>query len=321
LLARAGFGIDIKEMPFLEIKIRTCSKIIAKHGREILEMGKKIRLLSFFALLALGVNAHQPLASAPSGNGGAVLGRVYEVGPRSPVAHAIVMVRNQEDGSEKTGVAAADGTFFIAPLAPGQYAVRITCAGFQEYTLSGYPVKFTTAAMPAKIGLARIGSGRESAAVKPAAPPAVAQPLGLGRDQSSSEIRIRWNAATQASRTAQGLNQAANAGAFSLVEKQQSAGPMPRQRMPELSPDQILVVFMDDKGEQEDWALIQDPRILRAETPGPNGELRGNTIYRSNAEFLVPFSRSLRAASLKFYQPRWTGKEFSLDLLGALAIP
>jgi hypothetical protein len=292
-----------------------------KYRREILEMGKKIRLFFFLAVLALGVNAYQPAASAPSGNGGAVLGRVFEVGPRSPVAHAIVTARNQEDGSEKAGIAAADGTFFIAPLAPGQYAIRVTCAGFREYTLSGYPVKFTTAAAPAKIGLAKIGSGRESAAVKSAAPQIAVQPSGSGRDQSSSEIRVRWAAVTQAARTAQGLNRSADTSAFSLAEKRQTAGPMPRQRMPELSPNQILVVFMDEKGEQEDWALIQDPRILRAEIPGPNGELSGKTIYRSNAEFLVPFSGSLRAASLKFYLPHWTGKEYSLDLLGALAIP
>jgi hypothetical protein len=289
------------------------------NSRKILKMGRTIRLLLIMVLMVPGVIAYRAAESAPSGNGGAVLGQVFEVDSRSAVAGAIVTARNQEDGSEKAGIAAADGTFFIAPLAPGQYAIRVACAGFEEYTLSGYPIKFSTAAEPAKIGLARIGSGRKSAALKSAIPRT--QSAGSERNRSSSEIRVRWDTAKRAARTTQGLKPSADADTFSLLEKRQTEGPPPRQRMPELSSNQILVVFMDEQGEQEEWALIQDPRIIRAESPGPNGQLSGQTIYRSGMEFLVPFSGSLSAASLKFYQPRWTGKEFALDLLGAMAIP
>jgi len=114
-----------------------------------------VLLLAFFASFSW--------TKAPVDNGGAVLGRVFELGAGSPVARAAVTARNQEDGSEKTVLAAADGTFFIAPLAPGQHAIRATCAGYRQNALPGHPVRCATAAGPVNIGLARFGSGQESA--------------------------------------------------------------------------------------------------------------------------------------------------------------
>jgi hypothetical protein len=245
---------------------------------------------------------------------------VFELGTGSPIEHAIITVRNEGNRSEKTGVTSADGTFFISPLSSGVYVIRAVCAGFKENALSGYPVGLSTTAAPPKIGLARTESRQESAAEDFRTAQNSPHLQSVDQDEAPSEALVRWDAVLGTDGAAPGLRQSTETEMFSLIGIRQTSLPMPRQRMPELSPDQILVVFSDAQGEQQDWTLISDPRIIRAEMTGPNGELTGQIIYRSNTEFMIPFSGGSGIANMKFYQPHWMGKEFSLDLLGTLKV-
>jgi hypothetical protein len=255
-----------------------------------------------------------------SEGGGAILGRIIETANQSPVANATVVARDEGSGYERSAVTAADGTFFVSSLRPGLYTIRVTHEVFQQNSISGYPVRLsgTTTMAPAQIHLARIGAGLTS-------PNAIPSPLlpaqkDPGADESLLEVRVHWaiDSSIRSSKSPSSM-QSSTADKYSLVESRQTRGLMPRQRMPELSSDQILVVAMDEQGGQSGWTLIQDPRIIRAESPGPDGELSGQVLHLPSAEFLVSVPAD-RAAALRFYRPFWTGKEFSLIFLGALTL-
>jgi hypothetical protein len=98
-------------------------------------------------------------------------------------------------------------------------------------------------------------------------------------------------------------------------------GPLPRERRPELSTDQLVIVVLSADGTALDWRLVRNPRIVRAESPGPDGVLSGSTIQLSSAELLVTVADVPGARTLRVYQPRWTGTEFMLDAAGELELP
>lgn len=97
------------------------------------------------------------------------------------------------------------------------------------------------------------------------------------------------------------------------------AGALPKQRSAELSPTQVVVVALDAEGRMRWCGLVADPRQLRAEAPGPDGELTGRVVYKESAEFVVSYPDDDRIAELRLYHPDWDGQNFSLELVGAVA--
>lgn len=286
---------------------------------------------------------------------GAILGCVFEIESGLPVAHATITARNQDSGFEGRAITASDGTFFISSLASGLYTISAQYEEFQEISISDYPIRLSgrAPAEPVRFDLARIGEirlrnraslpipqpelqpdSRVTAQLDPARVDEIRQrsraslPIPRPRLQSDSgetetplEILVRWDAnASAPPMIAPALKGFTGTGSFSLIDLKAIAGSAPRQRMPELSPDQILVVVMDEQGSQRDWNLIPDPRIIRAESPGPTGEWTGQTLHREEAEFLVTLPRGLLAAELRFYSPLWTESRYSLELLGTLLL-
>jgi hypothetical protein len=65
--------------------------------------------------------------------------------------------------------------------------------------------------------------------------------------------------------------------------------------------------------------LVADPRLLRAEVPGPDGELSGQVLSRESAEFVVHDPDDEAVAEVRLYHPEWDGQKFSLELVGAVA--
>ena len=65
--------------------------------------------------------------------------------------------------------------------------------------------------------------------------------------------------------------------------------------------------------------LVPDPRQLRAEVPGPDGELTGQVIYRESAEFIVNYPDDESIREIRLYHPKWDGQKFSLAPVGAVA--
>jgi hypothetical protein len=253
---------------------------------------------------------------------GAILGRVLEDAGKTPVPAAAVTVRNQTTGIEYTSRTSVDGVFFVTSLPAGRYTVSASCVGFEKTSLSDYPVRLAgfPAAEPVQIDLVKSGAGQNAGnAIRTFVAPALqTEPIVA---ESQAEVRVRWESGGNLQfLNAAEMKQKMGTGAFSVVELRKMEGLAPRQRMPELSSNQILIAVLDKEGNQIDWVLIPDPRIIRAESPGPNGELSGQILYRSDAEFLVPISQGISAAGIKIYQPHWSGEEFTLDLLGTISL-
>ena len=96
-------------------------------------------------------------------------------------------------------------------------------------------------------------------------------------------------------------------------------GGLPRQRSAELSPTQVVVVALDAEGRMRWCGLVADPRLLRAEVSGDDGELKGQVLYKESAEFVVQYPDDDAVAEVRLYHPDWDGQKFSLELVGAVA--
>jgi hypothetical protein len=105
-----------------------------------------------------------------------------------------------------------------------------------------------------------------------------------------------------------------------VADVRESAGTLPRHRSPELSQDKLMVIAVGAGGNLKWWTLIDDPRLVRAEVPGPDGVLSGQTFYRAEPEFVVNVPEDKAITELRLYHPRWTGREFVLDLINTISI-
>jgi hypothetical protein len=97
-------------------------------------------------------------------------------------------------------------------------------------------------------------------------------------------------------------------------------GALVRQRDPQLSEHHLLVRVVNADGAIIDTQLILDPRVIRAEAPGPSGELQSKTLHRSSPDFLLTIPDDPGLRELRIYHPRWTGTAFVLDPLGTIAL-
>ena len=119
-----------------------------------------------------------PIVRAQGQTTGAVQGRVYEIGGNGPVAGAIITVKNQDTGLERTTVTGADGTYFIATLPPGFYTISANRDGYEsdtESTTNNFPVRLskTNIVQPPPIGLRKAGSGVPTARPRQTTSPAL----------------------------------------------------------------------------------------------------------------------------------------------------
>jgi hypothetical protein len=147
--------------------------------------------------------------------------------------------------------------------------------------------------------------------------------------QTIEQLRLRWGAyptapapivAPNAPNAATTVPAPPAPDAFTVLERSRAPGPLPRQRNPQLSADQLVVVAVNGAGETINTQLIPDPRILRAEKIGPTGEMSSQVLHRADVEFLVTIPDDPALSELRLYKPRWTGTTFVLDLVGTIAL-
>lgn len=166
--------------------------------------------------------------------------------------------------------------------------------------------------------------------------------VGVGLDTSKTasgekshsyrEMKIRWTGQTAAQPSTQSSTQSSTqpdaATASSAADSKQGPalsslvldektrpGTLPRQRSLELSPSQVLVAAVDENNQLRWWALMPDPRIVRAETQTPSGELRSQDFYLADLTLVVAFPEDPSITSLRFYHPAWNGTAYDLQLL------
>ena len=107
---------------------------------------------------------------------------------------------------------------------------------------------------------------------------------------------------------------------FVLLEQRVVAGGLRRERFPQLSYDRLVVVVQDAAGRELDWRLVQNPGIVRAEAPGPDGHLQGRVIKVNHAELSIAIPDVEGAHRVYLYLPRWTGTEYLLELFGQVHV-
>ena len=139
--------------------------------------------------------------------------------------------------------------------------------------------------------------------------------VGQVRDvQFVRELRLEWSR-VGASGAGDGPTQA-----VSLVEERVVSGALRRERRPQLSYDRLVVVLRDSQGRELDWRLVRNPAILRAEAPGPDGQLTGRVIELDDVELSIAIPNIATADHIELYRPRWTGAEHMLDSLAQVPL-
>lgn len=139
--------------------------------------------------------------------------------------------------------------------------------------------------------------------------------------QTIQELRVGWDTLAAQSAPAGGPSAPPPPSAFTLLGRQSASGTLPRQRNPELSDGQIVVVAEDAQGQVLDWQIVADPRVLRSEGPGPTGELTGQILRQASTELMIAIPDDPAIVWLRLYHPRWTGTKFNLDPLGSIPLP
>ena len=130
------------------------------------------------------------------------------------------------------------------------------------------------------------------------------------------ELRIHWTA-PRASTQGAGTS---SVNSFKLLGQVRFSGAPRRERQPEPSANDLVVVVQDSSGRDLDWRIIPNPRLIRSETPDRNGLLSGQLIERDEVELLVYVPDVAGAERIQIFSPVWNGQEFTLDPLGQLTI-
>ena len=104
----------------------------------------------------------------------------------------------------------------------------------------------------------------------------------------------------------------------SLVERRRKPGAPQRQRNPELTADQLVVVALDRHGEEIDRQIVANPLIVRAEAAEVVGELEHRTVTLPSADFLLSWPDEAAIHRLDLFQPVWDGTTFVLVPIGSV---
>ena len=132
----------------------------------------------------------------------------------------------------------------------------------------------------------------------------------------SRELRIQWTvprAQAAGARTR-------SPGSFTLLGQTRFSGAPRRERQPEPSANDLVVIVQDSDGRDLDWRIVPNPRLLRLETPDQDGRLSGRTIERDEVEMLLYIPDLPGADRIQIFSPVWNGKDYTLDPLGQLTI-
>jgi hypothetical protein len=134
----------------------------------------------------------------------------------------------------------------------------------------------------------------------------------------STELTVRWTTALAGTTSIVSADAPPTASSFAVLARRTVPSAMVVERAPQLSEDQLVIVALDAAGTELGWQLCKDPRIIRAESPSPTGELAGRTLYRTDVEFVIATPAGVVPARFRIYKPQWNGTEYLLLLLGTV---
>jgi hypothetical protein len=140
------------------------------------------------------------------------------------------------------------------------------------------------------------------------------------RVENSTAVLVRLESDEKALLKNGFLAQMPQKNSLSLLERHPDKGGLARQRSLELSPQQILVVAVDQNKQTLWWSLMPDPRVFHAEAADDSGKLSGQTLYRPSADMLVAYPADKAITELRLYHPNWDGARYDLLSLGNLVV-
>lgn len=132
------------------------------------------------------------------------------------------------------------------------------------------------------------------------------------------ELHIQWSTAAAGPNPSVPRPGLPPAGLFAVSTQRRYAEPPLRQRSLELTSGRMLVAAIDKNNRLISWSIIPDPRLVRSEGPGPDGVLRGETLYFEKAEFLLSLPDDPEIVEIRFYQPRPEGA--TIDAIGQMTV-
>ena len=135
----------------------------------------------------------------------------------------------------------------------------------------------------------------------------------LPPSENYRELRVHWES-SKSNSTELIKRELAVGGSLNRVSAVARTGALPRQRSFELSPDQMLVVALDENEAVRWWRLMPDPRLVRAEVG--HADMHSENYYLPKVDFVVECPDDPLLREVRFYQPVWNGEEFRLELLG-----
>ena len=175
--------------------------------------------------------------------------------------------------------------------------------------------------LPLVVALLSLGPVQDPPAARAAATvrslPAFA---AVATPNRQTELTVRWTVAAAPPGTLTAPRALPEVNRFEVVRRSVITGALPRERDPQIGPDELVVVAVDAQGREVAWHHVKDPRIVRSEQPGPGGLLSGQVLHRTEAELVLLVPESLGATSLRVYEPQADGREPSLRGLGTIAI-
>jgi hypothetical protein len=143
----------------------------------------------------------------------------------------------------------------------------------------------------------------------------------VSQAQYHQELLVRWQPSDKSPATnANGETQQQPIQPLTVMGHTNRTGRLQRQRALELSEEQVLVIGVGADEAMRWWTLIADPRLRRAEMPGPDGELSGQSMPLSETDFAVSYPADASITELRFYHPHWTGTRFTLESIGSAAV-
>ena len=108
--------------------------------------------------------------------------------------------------------------------------------------------------------------------------------------------------------------------AVELVEERVVRRGLRRDRRPEISPNHLVVVVLDNDDHAIDWRLFLDPGIVRAESPGRDGRMWGQIVKHGVVELLIAIPNLDNAHRIHIHSPRWVNGEYLLDMIAEVFI-
>ncbi len=145
-------------------------------------------------------------------------------------------------------------------------------------------------------------------------------PIQAHGSESSLVIRVVLASALQAAAGEEVLVEQPVSPTITLVATTPNSSQARRHRYYQYSENQIVVTTHDSSGNELYRDIHADPRLIRAEITGADGQLQSRSFYLPTVEFSFAVPANSNLGSLKILKPKWDGAGFSFELLGTVAI-